>query len=313
MPHEWNDPGARYLRKSWSSTQNSNGFQRQQEYQQQQRRSVNNSFQTGSGKKTMLEPLQNYGSREKFRRQMVKDYKKSLDEQIAHKAYSNDDLVQGNDMKMLEKFINSPQISKTLHFQGLLTGDDKYDQTIDKFVKQDRKRDQTFDPEIYDDDVFKKRDHAYIQKRMVTQMLAKNQEPNIRSNHRLQLREKEFGSKPVAYSKPPNNRYNGSNLMPRQLASRDERLRAPRSSHSQNNKNRLKSSHLLMMSAPDLNVVKQQQQQINNGFKSDNPYQSNAQGKYDHTYENLGSKKKKLLQVSNMMSKAQPFSNFQGY
>lgn len=47
MPNEWNDPGMRYLRKSQSSAQQSNGFG-------QNPNNLNQSFQGGFGKTTII-------------------------------------------------------------------------------------------------------------------------------------------------------------------------------------------------------------------------------------------------------------------
>ena len=69
LPHEWNDPGLRYLRKSMSSTAKLKSIE--QNYANRAgvlNRSLDQDMLAySSGKKTMLEPLQNYESRKNFK------------------------------------------------------------------------------------------------------------------------------------------------------------------------------------------------------------------------------------------------------
>lgn len=254
------------------------------------------------GKKTMLEPLQNYGSREQFRKQLVKDYKKSLDEQLANKIRQEKDIVEGNDIKMLEKFVRNDHLDRPIYYPGSIVGDEKIDSTLNKFLEKEQYRDQSFNLENYDDDVFKKRDHEYIQNKLMSKYLAKNAHVQSKSQQRLQLREKGYSSRHVHPANNLNLRYAGKSFGPSRLASRDERLKAPRSSQSQNTKARLKSSALVNKSISGAKY----NSATKNTNKLENPYK-NSNNAYDHTFETLGSKRKKLLQVSNQTSQGDPF------
>ena len=69
LPHEWNDPGMRYLRKSLSSVgyTSSNGMNYSYNISDLNRSLDHEILPYSSGKKTMLEPLQNYETRKKFK------------------------------------------------------------------------------------------------------------------------------------------------------------------------------------------------------------------------------------------------------
>jgi hypothetical protein len=163
LPHEWNDPGMRYLRRSGIS------LGQKSEYVNNQSNvfAVNKSLDHGlslysDGKKTMLEPLQNYDTRKNFRKEMVKNYKQLLDDQLAHKEKIQNDMVEGNDIKMLEKFVNNQKLDSPIMFPGTQVGDQGYDKGLNRFFQLERMMNQDMDVENFDDDVFKRRNLDHI-------------------------------------------------------------------------------------------------------------------------------------------------------
>lgn len=164
LPHEWNDPGARYLRKSISSVGSSSTTN--PSYSPSSfflNRSLDHAVSTlSSGKKTMLEPLQNYETRKQFRKQLMNDYRHMLDEQVANKVVKEKDILEGNDAKMLESFVRNNNFDSPIFYQGSVVGDPKYDINLNRFLQKEREYDRSFNIENYDDDAFKRRDLEHI-------------------------------------------------------------------------------------------------------------------------------------------------------
>lgn len=110
----------------------------------------------------MLEPLQNYDSRKEFRKQLVRNYKQQLDDQLAHKVVKPRDLVEGNDIKMLSSFVKNDKLDSPIMYPGTNVGDEKIDKALNKFLEKERMLDKSFNVENYDDDVFKRRNLEHI-------------------------------------------------------------------------------------------------------------------------------------------------------
>lgn len=213
----------------------------------------------------------------------------------------NDDLVEGNDIKMLERFVTSNTLDEPIFYPGSNVGDFKIDTTLNKFMEKQQIIDKTVDVENYDDDVFKKRDHDYVKQKQLTQLAMNQTSLQSRSHQRLQLREREYDSKRMMKPINQNNRYSDNQIDPPRLASRDERLKAPRSALSMQTKNRLKSSKIMMQAITKADPMPAGKP------SGESPYKNGYS--FEHTFESLGSKRKKLLQMTNQTIKADPFGN----
>lgn len=128
-------------------------------------------------KKTMLEPLQNGESRRKFHKELIKNYKKDLDEQCASKITKPKDIVEGHDIKILEGFVKNESLNTPILFPGTNVGDEKIDKALFKFLDKERAQLNQGIDDLYDDDVFKRRNLEHIHRKEAI----KHQERNSNS------------------------------------------------------------------------------------------------------------------------------------
>ena len=78
-----------------------------------------------------------------------------LDEQVAHKDHRPKDLVEGNDLKTLQSFVNNDNLNSPINYPGNLVGDPKYDINMNKFLEKEKIIFNSQSMDNYDDYAFK--------------------------------------------------------------------------------------------------------------------------------------------------------------
>ncbi|CAI2362023.1 unnamed protein product [Moneuplotes crassus] len=328
LPHEWNEPGMRYLRKSMSSTNKGAKFMKDPQVSGSYlKRSVDNSLtryndapvgyrkQTldkNQGKRSMLEPLLNCDTRRKIRKQMVQSYKIELDKQRARKQVKPQDLLDTYEYDETMAVAEQRSQAYPINQNGAFVRDSEYDKQITKFIERDMAIDNYYKKEMFDEDVFKRRDLRSKIKKLTSNYA--NQQRNLsgmrNSNsqkHRLgnasrtpqvqnelthknpyqnpgdlKTREKGFHKQ---NSKEAYDIKEGANHMRSNMGSRDERLKVPKSISQ-------KAPH-----HPPSSI----------SYPINEPVPATV-GRY---MENEGSKRKRLLQASNQINTGNPFAKLQ--
>lgn len=162
LPHEWNDPGMRYLRKSMSSINRPNEHNSPPATYSNisvlNKSHGNMASVYNSGKKTMLEPLQNGEYRKDMRKEMNRNYKQELDQQCARKEVRPQDLLDNYQQDDNLAIHNEHTQAFPINSSGTFLADQDYDNAIKKFFARESLIDSNFISENYDDDVFKRRD-----------------------------------------------------------------------------------------------------------------------------------------------------------
>lgn len=105
----------------------------------------------------MLEPLQNYEFRQKARKEMKQNYKLELDQQVARKEVKPQDTWDSYQVDQNLAVHNERTQAFPINYSTTFTADPSYDKAIMKYLQRENLIDKHFNPENYDDEVFKRR------------------------------------------------------------------------------------------------------------------------------------------------------------
>ncbi|CAI2361674.1 unnamed protein product [Moneuplotes crassus] len=336
LPHEWNEPGMRYLRKSMSTTNNGSNFRKDSHSRGLVNKSVDHSltrynappsmrykkhsYNQGDGKRSMLEPLMNIDTRRNIRKQMTQNYKYELDKQVAKKQAKPQDIYCKYSFDEGMAVTDERSQAYPVNQNGSIVRDSDYDRQITKFIERDMAIDNNYKKEIYDEDAFKRRDlRAKIknltstysnQQRMNSAMKYSNSHrdyydspmktPQVhqrKSSHKqgdLKLREKIYSKRA---SKESNKTRADSQNMRSNVGSRDERLKVPKS---------LSDKKAISKPKNDAPQNNKSVEHINKAIT--NQINESAPEPPGSFIETEGSRRKRLLQVSNQVNSGNPFA-----
>ena len=110
-------------------------------------------------------------------KQLIREYRNSLDQQVSNKAPNYRDIVDGNDFKMLESFVRNEKLDSPIFYQGCIVGDPKYDISLNKFLAKDSSFNRSFNIDNYDDDAFKRRNLEHLKAKELLKQMNGSQTP----------------------------------------------------------------------------------------------------------------------------------------
>lgn len=237
--------------------------------------------------------------------------------------------------------MHNKNLDAPIHFTGSPVGDLGYDKGLNRFIQLESLMTKAMDSSNYDDDVFKRRNLSHIKNKELMKHAdnyptkedsIKNNRPISKSQVKLKPnyqisnpKVSEFRLRERGYS---NQHSNGKERYAQQndrlkLISRDERLKVPKSSHFQNVRQLLKEKVVNKSENSDPKkaaaVAAKSSKKLNNTV--DDPYNAVLNDMrlveksdkkpqaavVNQLFEGVGSRRKRLLQISNQTCFENPF------